>query len=398
MREEFPLDQIRADTTGLAHGIFMNNAGASLRPAIVTQTIKDFLDLEDAIGGHGAAEEKSAELSQVYASIACLIGANADDIALMESQTIAWHAILSAIEFKDGDEIIVTPAEYITGLMALLELQRRCGVVIRVVEYDASGSIDLNQLESHLSAHTRLVCLTHIATSNGTVHPVEQAGRIIREKSNAFFLLDACQSVGQLALNVKDIGCHALTATGRKYLRGPRGTGFLYVAEDMQQHVGPRFPDGHRAVLSHADEISLVSGARRFETFEKSLANVAGLGAAIDYALDIGMENIEARIDLVSRHLRTRLENIEGIDVGETLIPSSGIITISAPGELTRSLYQYLGTHNIVAKHISADSGAWDFRARVQTDVIRLSVHYYNTIEECNQVADQIADFITKQT
>jgi len=395
---KFPLDRTRADTAGLAHGIFMNNAGASLRPAIVTQTIKDFLDLEDRVGGHAAAELKADQLSQTYASIAAMIGAMPEEIALMESQTIGWHAIISAMEFHDGDEIIVTAAEYITGLMALIELRHRVRVVIRLVDYDATGIIDLESLEKHLSARTRLVCLTHIATSNGTVHPIIEAGRIINEKSDAFFLLDACQSVGQKPVDVKKIGCHALTATGRKYIRGPRGTGFVYVATAALKRLKPRFPDGHRATLNMEDEISLVHGAARFETFEKSLANVAGLGAAVDYALQLGMENIEARIELVSQHLRAKLKAVAGIDVGETLQPSSGLVTISSPKMPLASLYQHLSQQNVVTKHIGFDAAAWDFRARPQNEVIRLSVHYYNTIDECNEVADLIAGYMTRQS
>jgi cysteine desulfurase / selenocysteine lyase len=395
---EFPLGRLRSDTVGLSHSVFMNNAGASLRPRIVTETIKDFLDLEDRVGGHGAAEIKAENLSQVYSSIASMIGAKGGEIALMESQTIAWHAIVSAMEFKDGDEVIVTPAEYISGLMALCELRRRSGVVIRVVDYDATGVIDLEQLEQRLSARTRLVCLTHIATSNGTIHPVTEAGRIIKQKSDAFFLLDACQSVGQRIVNVQDIGCDGLTATGRKYLRGPRGTGFLYVAADAQKHLRPRFPDGHRATLNGQDEISLVRGAACFETFEKSLANVVGLGAAVDYALDIGMENIETRIDLVSQHLRAGLEKVEGVETGETLLPSSGLVTLGSYKVQLSSLYQHLGSQSVVAKHITVDGGAWDVRSRVQKDVIRLSVHYYNTLEECNAVVDLIENYLAGQT
>jgi len=395
---DFPLDRIRSDTAGLAHSIFMNSAGASLRPQIVTETIKEFLDLEDRVGGHGAAEIKAEKLLQVYSSIASMIGAKGDEIALMESQTIAWHAIVSAMEFKDGDEVIVTPAEYISGLMALMELRRRSGVVIRVVDYDATGVIDLGQLEHFLNPRTRLVCLTHIASSNGTLHPVAEAGRIIKQKSDAFFLLDACQSVGQRIVNVEDIRCDGLTATGRKYVRGPRGTGFLYVAKDAQKQLSPRFPDGHRATLNNKDEISLVKGAARFETFEKSLANVAGLGAAVDYALEIGMEGIQARIDLVSQYLRSRLENIATIKTGETILPSSGLVTFCSHKVCLSSLYQHLGSQNVVAKHIVYDGGAWDFRARAQKDVIRLSVHYYNTIEECDEIVDLITDFLAAQS
>jgi selenocysteine lyase/cysteine desulfurase len=302
------------------------------------------------------------------------------------------------MEFKDDDEIIVTAAEYITGLMGLIELRQRAAVVIHVVEYDANGVIDLESLEKHLSARTRLVCLTHIATSNGTVHPVIEAGRIINEKSDAFYLLDACQSVGQRRVAVKQIGCHALTATGRKYIRGPRGTGFVYVASEAQKRLRPRFPDGHRATLSANDEINLVSGAGCLETFEKSLANVAGLGMAVDYALQLGLENIEARINLVSQHLRAKLKNVEGIEIGETLEPCSGLVTISSTKVPLDALYLHLGQQNVVAKHIKLDGGAWDFRARPQNEVIRLSVHYYNTIEECNEVTDLIAGYMAEQS
>jgi len=380
------IDHMRNEASENKNDIYMNNAGASLRPPGVTDTIKAYLDFEDQVGGHRAAELKSSEIASVYSSIATLLNASVQEIALMESHTIAWHACLSAFDFIPGDEVIISRAEYISGLMAVMELRKKSGIVVHIIDYDEAGLIDLNQLEKFLSDKTRLVCLTHISTSNGQVHPVAEAGRLINNNSDAFYLLDACQSIGARVVDVKKIGCHGLTATGRKYLRGPRGTGFLFIEKSWQQRLRPRFPDGHKASMNSSGAITPNDNATQFETYEKSLANVLGMGAAIDYALDIGMEKIENRINLLSTHFIKNLNAVDGIIVGEHSHIASGIVTISSNQMSAKYIYDQLMDNNVVCKFINTVGGAWDAVARDRGDVVRLSLHYFNTTDECDTV------------
>jgi len=392
--KDFPIIRLRDDIAAIKNGIYMNNAGASLRPRGVTQIVQDYLNFEDQIGGHRAAEFKKIEIANVYTSIATLLNASVDEIALMESQTIAWHACLSAFDFNPGDEIIISRAEYISGIMAVMELRQRAGVIVHIIDYDDAGLIDLQQLEKHLSAKTRLVCLTHISTSNGQVHPVTEAGTIINNNSDAFYVLDACQSIGGRVVDVEKIGCHALTATGRKYLRGPRGTGFLYVKKSWQHRLRPRFPDGHKASINSGGDISLNNNATRFETYEKSFANVLGLGAAIDYALDVGLDEIANRIHQLSTHFITGLNAIDGIVVGEKIHTASGIITISSDRLAENNIYDQLMENNVICKFINSNGGAWDTKARGRGDVVRLSLHYFNTGDECDVVCELLSTIL----
>lgn len=389
---DFPLSRIRAQTRGIKRGIFMNSSSASLRPTPVTTAVKAFLDLEDELGSDEAIRQSKDHLAKIPVSIATMIGAEANEIALMESNTIGWHTALAAVELRAGDDIIVSRAEYVSGLIALLEMQQRLKVRVLVVEYDSAGLIDLEQLQALLSVRTKLVCLTHIASSNGNVQPVAQAGRIIRQHSDALFLLDACQSVGQRVLDVKEIGCHALTATGRKYMRGPRGTGFLYVEASARKKLRPRFPDGQWATLSAQDEISLIDGARQYETYEKSHANFIGLGRAVDYALEIGMDRIQARTIAVGAHLRARIAKIDGLALGEISSELSGGVTFASNVTPLGEIYEHLHARQVSLRHIHKAGGAWDFAARQRTEVLRLSVHYFNTVEECDAVGDMLEE------
>lgn len=387
---EFPIEKIRAETPGLSDAIFLNSAGASLRPKQVTETVKHYLDYEDIVGGHEAAYQTTRQQSDAYQSIAKLLGADSKEITLTTSNTQGWQRFVASLQLERGDEVIVSRAEFISGLTAIIELKRSRGVVVKIVDYDMQGVIDLSQLQQLLNPRTRLVCLTHIATSNGAVHPVAEAGRIIHENSDAFYLLDAAQSVGQLDIDVKKIGCHALSATGRKFLRAPRGTGFLYIEKNCLNTLRPDLPDGHYSALNSANEVMLVEGGKRFELFEKSIANVLGLKDAVDYANSLGPKNIQNRVDYLADYFSEKLRNIEAIKVSEGEKHGSGIITISPLTGSTQILAEHISQHNIRFKLVSKNDGALDLSARNLNDVIRFSLHYFNTEEELSRVSEVI--------
>jgi selenocysteine lyase/cysteine desulfurase len=271
----------RAETPGCAHVLHFNNAGAALMPQPVIDAVQGHITLEARIGGYEAAERESARLEHTYDAIATLIGAGGDEIALMDSATRAWDAVLHSFRFQPGDRILTSNTEYASNYIGMLQVAARSGVSIDVVADDQHGQVDVTELEESIDEHVKLIALTHVPSTGGLVNPAEAVGAVARKHAIPY-LLDTCQSVGQLALDVDTIGCDFLSGTGRKYLRGPRGTGFLYARRTTTASFEPAMLDMHGAEWTSRRSYRARADARRFETFEYDVAGRIGLGVATD--------------------------------------------------------------------------------------------------------------------
>lgn len=384
----FDVDRARRETPGCAEVVHFNNAGSALPPAVVTDTVVEYLRHEALIGGYEAAAEAAERLDAVYASAARLVGGAPDDIALTDNATRSWQAVFYALPFKTGDRILTSRAEYASNAIAFLQVARRTGAVVEVIGDDESGQLDVDELRRRVDGGVKLIAISHVPTQGGLVNPAEEIGEVA-SAAGIPYLLDACQSAGQVDLDVSRLKCDALSATGRKYLRGPRGTGFLYVHPRLRERLEPAMLDLHSASWTSPTEYVVDPTAKRFEVWERDFAAVFGLGAAIDYALDWGLAAIETRVAALAATLRARLTEA-GARVHDVGARKCGLVTFSVDGTPAAQVKAKLAEANINTSISARTSAQYDFTARALPDMVRASVHYYNTEDEIDLLVRQL--------
>ncbi len=384
------LERLRAETPGVANRIHLNNAGAALMPAPVIDAIKDHIDLEAAIGGYEAEAQEAARLEGVYDSIARLIGADRDEIALAENATVAWDMAFYGLGFQPGNRILTARAEYAANYIAYLQVARRTGAVIEVIPDDAHGVLDPVALEAMIDDRVKLVSITWIPTNGGLLNPAAEVGRIARTHGIPY-LLDACQAAGQLPIDVDALGCDMLSATGRKFLRGPRATGFLYVRRAMLAGLEPPMLDMFGATWTGPEVYTLREDARRFETWENNYATRLGLGVAADYAMSIGLEAIQARAFALADALRAALREIPGLTIYDLGPRPCAIVSFAINGIDSEMVEARLRERRVNISTSSRASTLLDATARDLPIVVRASPHYYNTEDEIAETADLVA-------
>lgn len=382
---EFSLEAVRAATPGVDNVIHVNNAGAALPPSVVTDTVVDYLRREEAIGGYETADERHDQLEAVYDSLGALVGAPREHMAVIENATRAWDMAIYGYPFERGDRVVTCRAEYSSNVLAFLQLERRFGIEMVLIDDDEYGQIDLAHLDAELTRGAAMVAMTHIPTSGGLINPAEEVGALCGEHG-VFFVLDACQSAGQVPLDVGTIGCDVLSGTGRKYLRGPRGTGFLYVSERALDVLEPPFIDLHAADWTRVDDYEWRPDARRFENWETYYAGKAGLGAAVDYAMGVGIETTAVRIADLAARLRNGLESLDRVAVHDKGARRGGIVTFTVDGVDATSVHAQLLARRINTSTSGPDRARLDLEPRGLPTVIRASTHYYNSEDEIDAV------------
>jgi cysteine desulfurase / selenocysteine lyase len=379
------LERVRAETPGVEHVAHLNNAGSALPPQAVLDAVVEHLRREAEIGGYEAAAEREDRWEHTYDALARLVNANRDEIAVVENATRAWDMAFYAFRFERGDRILTGRAEYASNWIALRQVADRTGATIEVVPNDEHGQLDVAALERMLDERVKLVSLVHVPTQSGLVNPAAAVGALTRA-AGVPLLLDACQSVGQLHIDVEEIGCDILSATGRKFLRGPRGTGFLYVRRGLIGELEPPFLDMHAAEWLPDGSYRIRDDARRFENWETYYAGKIGLGVAADYALALGLDAIRTRIDELAHSLRNRLAELDGVTVqdrGETL---AALVTFTLEGRAATDVQRELAAQSINVSVSPGSSSQLDLGARGLDEVVRASVHYYNSEQELDRL------------
>jgi len=390
----FDVERARRDTPGVAKVAHLNNAGAALPPSQVTEAVIAHLRLEADIGGYEAASAMGDRVEGVYASIARLLGCEPDEIAVVENATRAWDMAFYSLPFKPGDRILTARAEYASNVIAYLQVARRTGAVLEVVDDDEHGQFsvaDLRHRLEHGTGAVKLIAMTHVPTQGGLVNPAEEVGAIARQ-AGVPFLLDACQSVGQFPVDVGRIGCDMLSATGRKFLRGPRGTGFLYVRRPLLEQLEPPLLDLHAATWTGPETFEIRGDARRFESWETSYAGKIGLGVAAEYAMSWGLDAIGERVTALAESLRARLAGVDGVRVRDQGLRRCGIVTFTVDGVPAIDVQRRLAGQGVNTSVSAATSAQFDLPRRGLTELVRASVHYYNTEAELDRLIDALPE------
>ncbi|WP_243837199.1 aminotransferase class V-fold PLP-dependent enzyme [Mucilaginibacter gilvus] len=378
---EQEVQQYRAETKGAAALIHFNNAGASLPPDVVLNTVINYLKEEAQYGGYETEAKYQVTLNNTYDLIARLINAHRDEVAIVESASVGWGLVFNGIDFKPGDEIITSEMEYVTNLMGFLNVQKNHGVVFKVVPNDEQGNFSLQGLEELISAQTKLIAVTQIPSTAGGMIPVVEIGKIAR-KHHILYMVDACQSAGQVPVDVKEIGCDMLSVTGRKYLRAPRGTGFLFVRKEVQNKLRLILMDSFAAEWVSETDFKIRDDARRFELYEKNRALTLGLGKAIEYALNIGIDRIWQRVQYLADTMRGQLSSIDSVTVHDFGAEQCGIVTFSVEGIESALVKTKLAEQGINVSLAKAISTLIYMNKNKLANIVRASVHYYNTEEE----------------
>jgi cysteine desulfurase/selenocysteine lyase len=368
----------RDRTPGCATGHHLNAAGAALPTRETLETVLEYLRIEAFTGGYEAAGRELERRDRAYAAIAALTGCAVDEVAMAESATRAWQTVIASMRLKRGDRVIVARSEYVSNALTLLALERDSGVAVEVIGATEEGTVDLAEMEASLdSGGARLIAVGHMPTFSGLTEPVEAIGALAR-RYGVPFALDATQSLGQIPIDVERIGCDILVSTGRKFLRGPRGTGVLVVRRPLLERLEPSMPDVRGAEWNAPRSYELKDSALRFETFEHSPALRLGLGAAAEQALELGIDVIAARIRELAADLRGRLATTPGVELADPPGASSGIVTFSVNGTSPSTVVRHLARHHVYVVSVPASHGQWELGRREQTAVLRASVHVYN--------------------
>lgn len=371
----------RRATPACRDQVFLDSAGSSLPPDAVVDEVVGHLRREAEVGGYRAAAERAEDVQGLYDALGRLLGCAPGEVALTDSATRSWNQLATALPWRAGDRVLVSGVEYASNAIALLQRARHDGVSVEPMPSDPTGRVDLAALERMLDERVRLVSLVHVPTNSGLVNPVREVVELAHAVG-ALVLLDACQSVGQLVVDVAELGVDALSGTGRKWLRGPRGTGFLYVAPRLLASLEPAAADLRGATWTSPSTYDLAPDATRFELWEHDLAARLGLRVAVDHLLGLGVDQVERRVRGLTAHLRAALATVPGValhDRGEDLC---GIVTFTVAGLDPDRVRSGLAEAGVTVTVSHASSTRLDMDARGLAAVVRASPHYFVTEEQ----------------
>jgi selenocysteine lyase/cysteine desulfurase len=395
------VQKLRNETVGTKNVIHFNNAGSGLMPDIVTRAQLDHIKLESEIGGYEASALRADIVRAFYEQASLLFNCNPTNIAFTASATDSYTRALSSILFEKGDVILTDCDDFVSNQIQFLSLQKRLGIKIVHINNASIGGVDLNDLREKLHKYLpRLLAITHIPTNSGLVQPVNEIANIYSDYLNLYpdktwYILDACQSAGQMKLDVQKLQCDFLSVTCRKFLRGPRGTGALYISDKvLQAGLEPMFIDMRGAEWTEKDKYKQQPDAKRFEDWEFAYSTVMGTKAAIEYCLNIGEDKIWQQVKLLSGITRQKLSEISRIKVLDRGSEQGGLVTFTVKDSDPVLLVSELLKRKINVVPSYRAFGVIDFDEKEIKWAVRASPHYYNTLNEIDTFIESVKEII----
>lgn len=380
---------VRSHTPGLEGRIHLDNSGSALMAQPVINVIQHAFEREIAVGGYVAQAQQASAMEAGYVSLARLLGGQVADYAFVGSAVDGWTKAFYSLPLKSGDNIVTAYNEYCSNYIAYLQLEKNRGVEIRVARQAPEGGVDLEHLQSLVDSCTALISLSHMPASSGEINPVEKVGAIAKS-AGVLFQLDACQSTGHVPVNVDEIGCDILTGTSRKFLRGPRGIGFLYVNAKARSVMEPVVLTNQSAEWTGANDYTLRQDARVFEAWERSVVNQLGFSAAIENLLELGVKAATDQISVNAMYLRSRLPDIKNVQIACPKGASSAIITLNVSGYSPDEVKAALEQQNIAVQTASVAHTRLDLEARDLVSAVRVSPHYYTNNHEMDTLLNAL--------
>lgn len=375
------IEQVRMQTPGLKGRIHLDNSGSALMAQPVIDVIQKAFEREIAVGGYVAQAQQASAMEAGYLSLVRLLGGEVSDYAFVGSAVDGWTKAFYSLPLQPGYNIVTAYNEYCSNYIAYLQLQKNRNVEIRVARQAPEGGVDLEHLQSLIDNRTALISLSHMPASSGEINPVEKVGEIAKS-AGVLFQLDACQSTGHVPVNVDQIGCDILTGTSRKFLRGPRGIGFLYANAKARAVMEPVVLTNQSAEWTGANDYTVRHDARIFEAWERSVVNQLGFSAAIDYLLELGVDAATTQIAENAAYLRSRLPDLKNVQVECPMGAASAIITLNVGGYAAEQVKAALEQQNIAVQTASVVHTRLDLEARGISSAVRVSPHYYTNREE----------------
>ncbi len=395
------VQKFRNETAGTKNVIHLNNAGSGLMPDIVTEAQLNHIKLESEIGGYEASALRADTVKAFYDQASLLFNCKPANIAFTASATDSYTRALSSIPFKAGDVILTDCDDFVSNQIQFLSLQKRLGIKIVHINNALIGGVDLNDLGEKLRKHLpRLLAITHIPTNSGLVQPVDAIAKIFSSylkeyPDKTWYILDACQSAGQMKLDVQKLRCDFLSVTSRKFLRGPRGTGALYISDKvLQDGLEPMFIDMRGAEWIEKDKYKQQPDAKRFEDWEFAYSTVMGTKAAIEYCRNIGEDKIWHQVKMLSGITRQKLSEINKVKVLDRGPEQGGLVTFTVKDSDPILIVSELLKRkiNVVASYRAF--GVIDFDEKGVKWVVRASPHYYNTLDEIYAFIESVKEII----
>lgn len=376
--------------------IYLNTAGAGKMPHTAIQTIKDYLDYETKLGGYTAADNSTERIADFYTQASTLINAKSSDkIAFTDCASRSWNIALQSAPLKDDATIITLSSEFGTNLISIYNYARKIRAKVELIECETDGSFSLADLESKIPDSNTLIALSHAAAQGSIINPVGEISKIAR-KTGAIYLVDGCQAVGNIPVNVQEINCDAYTATGRKWLCGPRGTGFLYIGytKFCTDHLDLGAAELTFDTSGSVNGVKLSPDARHFEMWERSIANMLGFTEAIREQLKLTPTSISKKISNLSDGIRkviTKNSKLQILGKKESSSGISGFYVKDKTQEI--SAIQRFSTANINLAVMSSSNCPAFIRKELDNKLIfRISPAYNTSPAAIEKVKEVIAE------